>query len=177
MDDCVYLLRDERVRAEFALRLREFLTSLNTILPHPAANPFRHDARMLGIINKSAAKLHRDTALNRAEQLFIDWYSERGQPWLENWVHVYAGRLDVKPGKVSVQDLGYRWASCSKNGNLNFHWRTMSLPPHIIEYVIVHELAHLHEPHHSQNFWRRIHRVLPDYQERKRWLASNGSQY
>jgi predicted metal-dependent hydrolase len=60
---------------------------------------------------------------------------------------------------------------------VNFHWATIQLPPSVIDYVIVHELAHLREPHHTPEFWRMVERALPDYDERKRWLAANGAEY
>ena len=57
---------------------------------------------------------------------------------------------------------------------MNLHWATMLLPPPIVDYILVHELVHLHEPRHSAEFWRRVERVIPDYQSRKHWLAENG---
>ena len=62
-------------------------------------------------------------------------------------------------------------------GTLNFHWRTVCLPPRIIEYVIVHELVHLLEPHHGEVFWKRVERILPDFDGRKRWLGENGHRF
>lgn len=70
--------------------------------------------------------------------------------------------------------LGYRWGSCGSRGALNFHWKTILLPPRIIDYILVHELVHIHEPHHTPAFWTRVERVLPDYAARKEWLAGNG---
>jgi predicted metal-dependent hydrolase len=90
---------------------------------------------------------------------------------------MYAGRIGVKPSAVSVLDLGYRWGSCSSNGKLNFHWRTVCLPSRIIEYVAVHELVHLHEANHGEAFWQRVRRAMPDYEERGKWLAEEGSGY
>jgi Protein of unknown function DUF45 len=55
--------------------------------------------------------------------------------------------------------------------------RTLCLPPRVVEYVIVHELVHLVEPHHGPGFWRRVERVIPDIADRKRWLAENGGRY
>ena len=110
----------------------------------------------------------------RARQHFITWYTQRGQTWLEQRVARFAPRLQVAPSAVHVQDLGFRWGSCSRAGRVNFHWRTVLLPPPIIEYVIVHELAHLHEPHHTADFWHRVERALPEYQARKTWLAERG---
>jgi predicted metal-dependent hydrolase len=66
---------------------------------------------------------------------------------------------------VTVQDLGYRWGSCGKGGRLYFHWRTILLPPRIVDYVVVHELVHLLEPHHTPEFWQRVERAMPDYAE------------
>jgi predicted metal-dependent hydrolase len=104
----------------------------------------------------------------------IRWYSDRGQPWLEKRVERFQRRVGVEPGAVTVQDLGYRWGSCGKGGRLLFHWRTVLLPPPAIEYVVVHELVHLLEAHHTPAFWTRVERAMPDYEQRKRWLAERG---
>ena len=55
-----------------------------------------------------------------------------------------------------------------------FHWKTILLPKHIAEYVVVHEMVHLHEPHHTAEFWLRLERAMPDYAQRKSWLAEHG---
>ncbi|MEZ4300387.1 MAG: SprT family zinc-dependent metalloprotease [Polyangiaceae bacterium] len=106
----------------------------------------------------------------------VKWYSERGRVWLAGRVARLRGRVAVEPSGVSVQDLGFRWGSCGKGGRLFFHWRTVLLPPRIIEYVVVHELVHLHEPHHTPAFWRRVERAMPDFAGRKEWLAENGRE-
>jgi predicted metal-dependent hydrolase len=71
-------------------------------------------------------------------------------------------------------DLGFRWGSCSADGTLNFHWRVLQLPPQVIDYVVVHELAHLKVADHSPTFWREIRRVLPNYQAHRDWLREQG---
>jgi predicted metal-dependent hydrolase len=113
----------------------------------------------------------------RARQHFTAWYIARGQPWIERRVDLLAARFDVFPGKVQVRDLGFRWGSCGKDGTLNFHWRAVLLPPRIIEYIVAHEIVHLHEPHHNENFWRRLERAMPDMAARKQWLAENGARF
>ncbi len=70
------------------------------------------------------------------------------------------------------RDLGHRWGSCGKGGKLCFHWRSILLPSSIVEYIVVHELVHLHEPHHTPVFWTRVERAMPDFAKRKQWLAS-----
>ena len=103
------------------------------------------------------------------------WYSEHAQRWLMARVARWARRLDLTPAKITVMDLGFRWASCSEGARLQFHWKTILLPPHAIDYVIVHELAHLHERHHSPAFWKRVGRAMPGYPARKVNLARLGA--
>lgn len=105
---------------------------------------------------------------------FIHWYSTKAQIYLNEKVQALAARMGVEPAGVKIQDLGYRWGSCGKGDRLYFNWKTILLPREIVEYVVVHELTHLHEPHHTPQFWKRVERVMPDYERRKSWLAKNG---
>lgn len=118
----------------------------------------------------------RRSDLPRARASFIRWYRDHAEPWLRRKVDEYAPRVRVEPGGITVRDLGYRWGSCGRGGRLYFHWKTILLPPRIVEYVVVHELIHLHEAHHTPAFWRRLERAMPDFEERKRWLAENGRE-
>jgi predicted metal-dependent hydrolase len=120
-------------------------------------------------------ELHRDEQEHGASH-FIDWYVEHGQPWLTRRVQLHAPRVAVEPGPVKVQDLGYRWGSCG-SASLNFHWRTLQLPPRIIDYVVIHELVHILERRHDQAFWSRVERAMPDFDERKGWLAEHGGTF
>lgn len=113
-------------------------------------------------------------ALPAAREHFIRWYSERAKAWLSSRVADYQSRMEVKPAGVKVQDLGYRWGSCGKGDWLYFHWKAILLPARIAEYVVVHEIAHLHEPHHTPAFWLRMERAMPDFGRRRAWLAEHG---
>lgn len=114
--------------------------------------------------------------LPQAREHFIRWYSAHGKVWLEQRVANFRHRMAVSPSGIKVQDLGYRWGSCGKGNWLYFHWKTILLPAPIAEYVVVHELAHLYEPHHTPEFWLRVERTLPDYIRRKTWLAEHGME-
>lgn len=120
-------------------------------------------------------RLHRDLAADGRAQ-FIRWYSTRGQEWLSAKVREHAARMEVSPAGVRVQDIGYRWGSCGKGSLVYFHWKTILLPRPIAEYVVIHELAHLHVAHHGPAFRRRVERALPDYVRRKQWLAKHGME-
>ena len=119
--------------------------------------------------------LGRALAPHGREQ-FVRWYIAHGYVWLSQKVAEHAPRMEVKPAGVKVQDLGYRWGSCGKGERLYFHWKSILLPRTVAEYVVIHELAHLHEGHHGPAFWRRVERALPDYQRRKQWLAAHGTE-
>ena len=117
--------------------------------------------------------LRRDL-VETARTHLIHWYSARAKHWLWDKVQDYVARMEVTPVGLKVQDLGYRWGSCGKGDWLYFHWKTILLPPRIAEYVVVHELAHMHQPHHTPEFWQRVERALPDFERRKTWLAEHG---
>jgi predicted metal-dependent hydrolase len=106
----------------------------------------------------------------------VQWYTAHAQFWLASRVARYRHRLGVEPAGLGVQDLGYRWGSCGKGARLYFHWRAILLPPSIVEYVVVHELAHLLEPHHTRAFWTRVERAMPDFAARRQWLAERGAR-
>jgi predicted metal-dependent hydrolase len=113
-----------------------------------------------------------DAAGGRA--CFIRWYVERGTIWLERRVPRFASRIGAAPTNVEVRDLGFRWGSCGRAGNVSFHWATILLPPAVIDYVIVHELAHLLEARHTPRFWAAVERVMPDYESRRSRIAELG---
>lgn len=114
---------------------------------------------------------------SQAARLFTRWYTEHARVWLRRRVEQLAPRVGIRPQEVRVRDLGNRWGSCTEGGVVNFHWRTICLPPSLVEYVVAHELVHLLEPKHNDCFWNRLERVLSDYRTRKRLLAEQGSDY
>ena len=83
--------------------------------------------------------------------------------------------MDVQPGDLEVRDLGYRWGSLGRNDRLNIHWATMQLPASLVDYVLVHELAHIGQPRHTAAFWAAVERALPGYDERRARLATTGA--
>ena len=113
--------------------------------------------------------------IDAAQSAFRDYYIRLGQQRLAQRVKYYAPKVGVKPLSVDVRELGFRWASCSSKGRLAFHWKCMMAPPKIIDYVIVHELCHMHQRDHTNAFWNEIDKVMPDYEERKEWLRKNGA--
>ena len=79
-------------------------------------------------------------------------------------------------GRVAVRDQRSRWGSCSSKHNLNFNWKLIMAPPQVLDYVVIHELSHLHEFNHPARFWRLVEGVMPDYEVWKKWLKNHGSE-
>ena len=92
-------------------------------------------------------------------------------------VRYYAPLVGVTYGRITIRNQKTRWGSCSEKGNLNFNCLLMLMPSEILDYVVVHELAHRREMNHSAAFWALVESVLPDWRERRRWLKENGDHY
>ena len=82
----------------------------------------------------------------------------------------FAKRMGVDYGRITIREQKTRWGRCSSKGNLNFNWKLVLLDPELLDYVVVHELAHRREMNHSVAFWKVVEAELPDYRERRRRL-------
>ena len=78
---------------------------------------------------------------------------------------------------VYIRNQKTRWGSCSKKGNLNFNYKIVFLPPHMSDYIIVHELCHLQELNHSKDFWNLVARKVPNHREIRKELKISGMRY
>src|SRR4051794_33833673 len=119
----------------------------------------------------------RRSAVEHGYEEFKRWYRAHALSWIEKRAGPLASRIEAQPTALTVRSLGHRWGSCSAAGRVSFHWRTILLPSRIAEYVIAHELVHLHERHHGAAFWERLERAMPDYQQRRDWLDAHGAEY
>ncbi len=75
----------------------------------------------------------------------------------------FAAQLGVQYHSFSLSNAATRWGSCNSQGKIRLNWRLIHFSPHLIDYVIAHELAHLHEMNHSPRFWAKVEHVFPDY--------------
>ncbi|QGU00309.1 hypothetical protein SYNTR_1715 [Candidatus Syntrophocurvum alkaliphilum] len=98
------------------------------------------------------------------------WYREKAKEKINERVEYYQYKIGKKPAKVTVKEQKKRWGSCSSKGNVNFNWKLIMAPSPVIDYIVVHELAHLVQLNHSKEFWNLVESILPDYKERRKWL-------
>ena len=105
------------------------------------------------------------------------WCTEVGTKWLRKRISPWAARLGEDSVRVEVCDLGFRWGSARPHTGpqrINIHWATLQLPPSLVDYVLVHELAHLREANHTPEFWSIVERLMPAYQTQKATLSTIG---
>ncbi len=104
-----------------------------------------------------------------------DFLRREAKSDLETATRNAAERLGVSYKRVSVRDQASRWGSCSTTGVLSYSWRLILAPPHVLDYLAAHEVAHLVEMNHSLRFWRLVERICPHMQRSKNWLETHGT--
>lgn len=103
-----------------------------------------------------------------------DWYFARANERILPRVRRHAHQLGVRYRGAKIVDNRYRWGSCTVNDNVNFNWRLIKAPMFVIDYVIVHELAHLIEANHTPRFWNIVSAQVPKMEKARTWLGENG---
>ena len=109
--------------------------------------------------------------LTEEQKLF---YRRKAREVLCHRVEHYAKLMDVTYGRIAIREQKTRWGSCSAKGNLNFNWKLILMPPGVLDYVVVHELAHRLEMNHSGKFWALVEKYMPEYRKYRGWLKENG---
>jgi hypothetical protein len=105
------------------------------------------------------------------------WYWRQAVQLLQERVSHWGAYMGLKPGPVALKEWRRRWGECHPDGLLRFNWRLIMCPPAVIDYVVVHELAHLLVLGHNPRFWGQVAKVLPDYAARRRWLNREGAPF
>lgn len=131
------------------------------------------------ILKNGRFRLRRDLVdqgeVAAAKAAFRDYFIVRGRERMTERAQYYAPKVGVMPRSIDVRELGHRWASCSPQGRLAFHWKCMMAPLTILDYIVVHELCHVHHLNHTEAFWNEVDKILPNYRERREWLKKNGA--
>lgn len=98
------------------------------------------------------------------------WLKKQAKALFEERLHHFAPLLGVRWQKLSLSSASTRWGSARSDGHIRLNWRLVHLPISQIDYVVVHELAHLREMNHSPRFWETVGEVMPDYAQRRKAL-------
>lgn len=104
------------------------------------------------------------------------WYRRQGRRVFTERVAYWNAQFGFSHGRIAIRDQKSRWGSCSRQGNLNFNWRLLLAPLAVLDYIVIHELAHLKEGNHSPRFWALVAEKCPDYRSHRTWLRQHGPE-
>jgi predicted metal-dependent hydrolase len=104
------------------------------------------------------------------------WYRKQALTDFTRRIELLAAKLGVPKPPLFLSNAKTRWGSCNSRGEIRLQWRLIQAPPHIIHYVVAHELAHLKEMNHSPKFWGWVQKLCPDYQAARRELKALSTQ-
>jgi hypothetical protein len=148
--------------------VREFLSSLKTEWPELFGPVKRPQAAASVPVDVAVPSVTIDAPIKLIlpDGDLVALFRFRAEYW--------APYLGVTFNHVSVKDQRTLWGSCSRAGNLNFSWRLALAPDSVLDYLVVHELAHRAQMNHSRRFWEVVERVCPGHRTHRRWLRKNG---
>lgn len=130
----------------------------------------------LRVADGGAALLVQAPDEEAAALLLERWYRAQMRSLLADLLPRQAARMGVSYTRFSIRSQRSRWGSCSHAGSLSFNWRLAKAPPPVLDYVVIHELAHLREMNHSPRFWRLVEQFCPDYRVWLGWLRERGAE-
>lgn len=136
---------------------------------------FRGETFMLRIVSSlfdappqlhgSHLMIHVSKADNQAaiEKIIMQWYRREALQLFAECIAHFAPLMNVAPREIKLSNARAQWGSCTAHGTVRLNWQLIKMPLQLIDYVVVHELAHLVEMNHSAAFWREVGAVCPDY--------------
>lgn len=134
----------------------------------------RRSTSMVGDRSLRLAKHHvDDTSIERALETL---YRRKARETFEEIADQYAAEMDVEYEQIEIRNQRTKWGSCSTTGTLGLNWRLMMAPRDVVEYIVIHELAHLRETNHSDAFWSLVAEHDPDYEAHAQWLDENSAR-
>ena len=127
-------------------------------------------------LEKNRLLVDLDSQNGRLNLVLEWWYRQQAEKLIKKRVDELCPQLGITYGRLTVRGAKTRWGSCSQKGNINFNWKLMMAPEPVIDYVIVHELAHLKEMNHSKNFWKLVAEHCPQWRKHRKWLKDHEAE-
>jgi len=137
--------------------------------------PLQFTTRQRPLLDLDGAFYLSKGAQNRAKEVFIEWYREETRKITADLIQKYVQQYHFNLNQVRITSARTRWGSCSGKNNLNFTFRLSMAPLDVIDYVVLHELAHLKVRNHSKAFWHLVGEIKPGYVKNRRWLKEHGA--
>ncbi len=113
--------------------------------------------------------------VKKGRYVFVNWYKNKAKEVISARAEIYSKIMQISYKKIRITNATKRWGSCSHKGkSLNFSWRLIMAPLEVVDYVVVHELAHIKEDNHQKGFWNIVSKIYPPYKKCQKWLKENG---
>ena len=109
------------------------------------------------------------------KRILFEWYLGKAKTFLMKKTHLLSKEMGVMPRAVIIKDYKSKWGSCSFNGDIRYNWRIIMAPKKVVGYLVAHELCHLLEHNHSQNFWQQVSIYCSHLKESRDWLKKFGN--
>jgi hypothetical protein len=130
--------------------------------------------------NTNSIKLERNrlvvsigSASSRLNLILEQWYRLQAAKLIKERVDKLSARLGLTYNRIIIRGQKTRWGSCSYKGNLSFNWKLIMAPEPVIDYVVIHEIAHLKEMNHTKRFWELVAEHCPRWREHRKWLKDH----
>ena len=114
-----------------------------------------------------------DLSVDFLKKKLGDFYEKEGKSFLKKSLAVFSFQMQLFPTSVRAGSQKSKWGSCSSSGSISLNWRLAVAPPEVLDYVVIHELAHLKYLDHSVSFWSLVSRFCPRYKQYEDWLTKN----
>lgn len=160
--------------AELRIPLRTSDSTINDMLEGRARWIVEKHKEMK--VKEEALKKHMPELTDTQRALLEKRYKKNASEYFPLRVQHFEKIMGVHHKKIAIRDQKTRWGSCSTSGTLSFNWRLIMAPPEVLDYVVVHELAHFTHMDHSKAFWSTVESVMPDYEKPRKWLNDHGQE-
>lgn len=146
--------------------------------PRPSTLTFRGEPLKVVTSDEVRHAMYRPGLLTvppgDVDQTVRDWMKNQALCIFRDAIELRSNEMGLWPKRVQFRDQRSKWGACSSTGTVTFNWRVVMAPPEVLDYLVVHELAHLKELNHSSRFWAIVERHCSDHKRLRRWLKQNG---
>ena len=157
-------LNDVKERTKYAPLFRRPIPNKN--------NPNQRQSKEIIFNGKEfITNLQNKDALNLSLKF---WYKKKFKEVAIPRLFYFANKHNLKINQVRIKEQKTLWGSCSSKNNINLNYLLIMAPLKVIDYVIIHELVHTIHKNHSENFWKSVASIMPNYDDARHWLKENG---
>lgn len=168
------LIRSRRRSISMQIKGGELIVRAPNRMPQREIDRFLADHAQWIETHMAASQAAQAEAGGKLTQEQLETLVELAKDAIPRRVVYWAQQMGISYGRITIRAQRTRWGSCTAEGNLNFNCLLLLAPPEVLDSVVVHELCHRRQMNHSDQFYREVLKVMPDYHAHHRWLKEHG---